>query len=120
MGNGESPAESVAKKVPLEAIDEKKVMAGLRLCYIALGFVGGIAVIIIAYFILATHSLKPLAQPLTEESLKLYREARSIVVDDILKVSDRLLGSVLVPILTLLLGYIFGSREDRTSSKEGD
>lgn len=74
----------------------------------------------IAYLFFTTYPMKSLAQPLTQESIQLYKEARSVVVDDVLQISNLFLGSVLLPILTLLLGYMFGSREEKMETSEGD
>jgi hypothetical protein len=103
-----------------KSMEEIKARAGLLLCYIAIGLVGLVSLIVMVSFFFTTHSLKSLAEPLTQESLQVFKEARSIVVEDLLKVSDRLLGNVLLPVLTLLLGYIFGSREEKAESGEGD
>jgi len=126
MGNGGSErgresVESVKIEAPSrKSMREMKTRAGLILCYIAIGLVGLVSLIMVMYFFFATHSLKSLAQPLTQDSLQIYKEARSAVVDDITRIGDRLLGNVLLPVLTLLLGYIFGSREERAEPKEGD
>lgn len=105
---------------PPKSMKLMKMRAGLILCYIAIGLVGLVSLMMIIYFFSATHSLKSLAQPLTQESLQIYKEARAAVVDDVLRVGNLFLGSVLLPILTLLLGYMFGSREDKSETNEGD
>ena len=102
-----------------EKIKRMKARAGIRLCYIAIGLVGLVSIIVIIYFFSATYPLKSLSQPLTQESIQIYREARSAVVDDVLKVGDQILGKLL-PILTLLLGYVFGAREEKAENEEGD
>jgi len=103
-----------------ESVKVMRARAGLILCYIAIGLVGLVSLMMIIYFFVATYSLKSLAQPLTKESLEIYKEARSAVVDDVLRVGNLFLGTVLLPILTLILGYMFGSREDRAETKEAD
>jgi len=128
--NDQKPDEVELK--PQGKIDEKKLSpigsvkeisviktkAGLTLCYTTLGFIGLISIILIIYFFTATNSLNSLAQPLTQESLQLYKEAKSAIADDVVKISDRFLGSILLPILTLLLGYMFGSREEKENREE--
>jgi hypothetical protein len=117
----EAPSYGFSPKlISRESVKVMRARAGIILCYIAIGLVGLVSLIMIIYFFVATHSLKSLAQPLTEESLKIYKEARSAVVDDIAKVGNLFLGSVLLPILTLLLGYIFGSKEERAEANEED
>lgn len=105
---------------PRKSMKEMKTRAELILCYVAIGLIGLESLIMITYFLLATYPLKSLAQPLTEESLRIYKEARSAVVDDVLSIGNLFLGSILLPILTLLLGYMFGSREEKGETTEGD
>jgi hypothetical protein len=119
----ELPAETieVGKVLPPQpTIERTKAWAGIVLSYITLGFIGLESLIMIVYFFCATYSLKSLGQPLTQESLQIFKEARSAVVDDVLKIGNLFLGSVLLPILTLLLGYIFGSRTKEVETGEGD
>ena len=109
--------------LPHDAATVIKIMkerAGVVLCYIAIGLVGLVSLAMIIYFFAATYSLKSLAQPLTQELIQIYKEARAAVVDDVLRVGNLFLGSVLLPILTLLLGYMFGSREEKAETDEGD
>lgn len=109
--------------LPRRSTREMKTRAGLMLCYIVIGLIGLESLIMIVYVFAATYSLKPLEQPLTQESLQIYKEARSVVVDNVLKLGNLFLGSVLLPILTLLLGYMFGSRAEKAElqeSEEGD
>jgi len=39
-------------------------------------------------------------------------------MEEVVKISDQLLAKILLPILTLLLGYIFGSREKNDGGRE--
>jgi len=103
---------------PQPTIGRMKTWAGIILCYVTIGLIGLESLIMIVYFFSATYSLKSLAQPLTQESLQIYKEARDAVVDDVMKIGNLFLGSVLLPILTLLLGYIFGSRAGKAESEE--
>ena len=117
----ELPPETieVGKVLPPEpTIERTKTWAGIILSYITLGLIGLESLIIIIYFFSATYSLKSLAEPLTQESLQVFKEARSAVVEDVLKIGNLFLGSVLLPILTLLLGYIFGSRAKKAETEE--
>lgn len=130
MGNGELNEGRESYKIeapqsqwylpPKSMREMMKTRAGLILCYVVIGLIGLESLIMIVYLFSATYPMKSLAQPLTEESLRIYKEARSAVVDDVLQISNLFLGSVLLPILTLLLGYMFGSREENTETNEGD
>jgi hypothetical protein len=115
MGSEGSDRERKSERIGTSALKSMKgtTRAGIRFCYIIIGLIGLLSLIMVIYFFAATHSLRPLAQPLTQESLQIYKEARSTVVDDITRIGDQLLGNVLLPTLTLLLGYIFGSREEK-------
>jgi len=116
----EVPSEKIKRLPQRWSMKEMRTRAGLILCYVAIALVGIVALMMIIYFFFATYSLKSLAQPLTEESLRIYKEARAAVVDDVLRVGNLFLGSVLLPILTLLLGYMFGSREEKDEVAEED
>jgi len=119
-GRNDERIKERVKQPPQRSMKEMRIRAGLILCYVAIGLVGIVALMMIIYFFSATHSLKSLAQPLTQESLQIYKEARAAVVDDVLRVGNLFLGSVLLPILTLLLGYMFGSREEKGEATEED
>ena len=103
---------------PEPTVGRMKTWAGIILCYVTIGLIGLESLIMIIYFFSATYSLRSLSQPLTQESLQVYKEARGAVVDDVMKIGNLFLGSVLLPILTLLLGYIFGSRAGKAESEE--
>jgi len=97
-----------------------KTRVGLILCCVVIGLIGLESLIMIVYFFAATYPLKSLAQPLTQESIQFYKEARAAVVNDVLSIGNLFLGTVLLPILTLLLGYMFGAREEKGETTEGD
>ena len=112
--------ESAESKVESDAIEGGKTWAGITFCYIIIGLIGLESLILIVYFFAATYSLESLGKELSADSVRMLKEARGAVVDDVLKVGNLFLGSVLLPILTLLLGYIYGSRARETGSEEGD
>lgn len=112
------PVEFAIEEVKSDAIESEKTWAGIKFCYIIIGLIGLESVIMILYFVFATYSLKSLVQPLTTESVEIFKEARAAIVDDILRISNLFLGSILLPILTLLLGYIYGARSKRLDSEE--
>ena len=113
------PLESVERVVKADSIEGTKTWAGIILCYVTIGLIGLESLIMIIYFFAATYSLKSLGEPLTQDSIRAYKEARAAVVDDVVKISDQILGKLL-PVLTLLLGYVFGAREERAEIEEGD
>ena len=124
MGGDVLPPESIATKVqltPIESTERIKTKMGLKLCLIVIIFIGLESLIMMIYFFIATHSLKPMvAQAMTEETVRAYAEARRAVVEDVLKMGNLFLGSVMLPILTLLLGYMFGSRSEEADTEEED
>ena len=85
--------------------------AAVVFCYIIMCLVGLVLISIIIYLFASMHHLK--LSGLTQESLQIYKEGRSMVLEEVVKIGEQLLVKVLLPILTLLLGYIFGSREKR-------
>ena len=107
---------SKSKELPSSgavSVDEKIKLTGLNLCYITIGLIGLVAVILIIYYFVATSSLESMIGSPTKDTIQIYKDARAAITDDIVKISDRFLGSILLPILTLLMGYMFGSREEK-------
>jgi len=100
------------------SISEKTQLTGLTMCYITLSLIGFVTIVLIAYFYIATNSLESVIGSPTTDTIQLYKDARSAITDDIVKIGDRFLGSILLPILTLLMGYMFGSREEKSRKEE--
>lgn len=82
------PVEFAIEEVKSYAIESEKTWAGIKFCYIIIGLIGLESVIMILYFVFATYSLKSLVQPLTTESVDIFKEARAAIVDDILRISN--------------------------------
>ena len=110
-----SDGEIANKVLPPDAAYTKirlmEVKAGVILCYIVIALLAVILVGIMIYFFASMRHLK--LSELTTESLQVYKDARSVVIEEVVKISDQLVAKILLPILTLLLGYIFGSREKK-------
>jgi len=92
-----------------ELMPEKEI-AGLVLAGVVLGLITVFTLTVIIYWFRTAPSLNSFGVPVTEESLKLYKEASQVIFDRISKMLDIIIVTVLLPILTLILGYIFGSR----------
>jgi hypothetical protein len=88
------------------------------MCYITIGLIGFVAIVPIVYFYIAANSLESVVVSPTTDTIQLYKDAKSAITDDIVKIGDRFLGSILLPILTLLMGYMFGSREGKSKKEE--
>ena len=124
-GGAERERESVGfdssieyKQTEEPKIKDIKTRIGLKLCMITIiGLVALEAVVVIAYFLITWYSVRSFDQTATAELLTSYNEARSAIADDILKIGEQFLGK-LVPVITLLLGYMFGSRMEK--DEEGD
>lgn len=124
-GGAERERESVGFDASIEykqteepKIKDIKTRIGLKLCMITIiGLVALEAVVVIAYFLITWSSVRSFDQTATAELIKSYNEARSAIADDILKIGEQFLGK-LVPVITLLLGYMFGSRMEK--AEEGD
>lgn len=65
-----------------------------------------VIICIVIYLLVFMPSIK--LASLTEDQLKIYKEVRVIVMDEAMKIGDQFLLKLWLPILTLLLGYIFG------------
>ncbi|MBD3181169.1 hypothetical protein GF312_02685 [Candidatus Poribacteria bacterium] len=124
MGNGNSDnkvsiGDITSKKIPSDGSDKDirilQVRAGVVLCYISIALVGASSIIMIIYYIVSIGDFREILKVTNgstdTELIQKYKEVSGIAVDNILRVSERIIGSILVPILTLLLGYIFGSKE---------
>ena len=101
MGSGGTEPNDGRESVSVEALSKQstkeiKLRADIKLqSIITLTVVGLVSGIIMLYFIFAMYCLA----------------WQKRAVDDVIKVGDQFLGKLL-PILTLLLGYIFGSRRE--------
>jgi len=111
----EAVAEVQIKSI--ESIERMKARFGLYLCLTVIILIGVESAMMLIYLFVDMNSLKSL---LTGDSIQLYSEARRAAVDGMLKIGNLFLGSVLLPILTLLLGYLFGSRSEQAETEEGD
>ena len=116
-GSRESISDGEIAKVVLPSdaanpdIRFMEAKAGVILCYAVVALLAVILVGIMIYFFASMRGLK--LSELTTESLQVYKDARSVVMEEVVKISDQLVAKTLLPILTLLLGYIFGSREKK-------
>ena len=99
---------------PVESIERMKARVGLYLCLAVIILIGIESVMMLTHFFVDIHSLKSL---LAGDSIQLYSEARRAAVEGILKIGNLFLGSILLPILTLLLGYLFGSQVGREETE---
>ena len=77
------------------SISEKIQITGLNLCYITIGLIGLVSIVLIIYFYIATRSIELAIGTPTKETIQFYKDARAAITDDIVKISDRFLGSVL-------------------------
>jgi hypothetical protein len=101
-----------------KSIKLMKTRAGLDLCKITIiSLVILELVVVVVYLLITLLPLRSLNQPLDQESIKTYGELRSAMAGDVLKIGEQFLGKLL-PIITLLLGYMFGSREEKVEVEE--
>ncbi len=56
--------------------------------------------------------------PVTAESLGLYQKATDLVFQRVASLIDQVVIKTLLPVLTLLLGYIFGARSGKLDSSD--
>ena len=79
---------------------------GIRASYVVLGIILLVLVGIIIYLMVSMSTIK--ITSLAEDQLRIYKETRVVVMDEALKLGDQFLLKLLLPVLTLLLGYVLG------------
>ena len=89
---------------------------GYRLAIYLLIYLGTVTAILLAeYFVNAPST--PSGTALDESSLALYKQLSQISLNRTVKLFEILVLTGFLPVLTLVLGYIFGTREaDRSES----
>ena len=73
---------------------------------------------LLVYLLLATPQVRDFGSPATEASLSLYQKASDVVFQRVTSLVDQVVIKILVPLLTLLLGYVFGSRSGQDSQRD--
>jgi ABC-type Fe3+ transport system permease subunit len=109
VGKNQFSESDLAGKLPEDVEVEISLMraqAGIKFCYIVFILVALMLICIFIYLFVSMSGIK--LSEATKESLEVYKEARGLVMEEAMKISDQLLAKVLLPVLTLLLGYIFG------------
>jgi hypothetical protein len=80
---------------------------------------GVIAVIVVFTLAILSHwmwtalPITVFGNPVTAESLALYQKARDAAFQQVTSLIDMLVLKAFIPILTLILGYIFGTQVDQ-------
>ena len=113
VDNGESRPSVTSREVSNDILPADNVSMslkvidfGIRASYVILGFMFLVLIGVIVYLLVSMSYLT--VPSLTEESFKVYKDARSMILDEAMKIGDQFLLKLLLPVLTLLLGYIFG------------
>lgn len=73
-------------------------------------------VVILAYWFLSAPSLSDFGNPVTSESLRLYKEASDLAFQRTTTLAGLVVGSTLLPVLTFVLGHAFGSQAASSST----
>lgn len=84
--------------------------AGFRMAGAVLGLIAFFSAAGVGYWMLATPAIAEFGSPVTAESLALWQKASDLVFQRITTLFDQVVIKVLLPVLTLLLGYVFGAR----------
>lgn len=84
--------------------------AGFRLVWAILGLIALLALGLLVYLAVAMPSIDAFGDPVTAESLAFYQKASDLVFERVTTLLDQVVIKTLVPVLTLLLGYVFGTR----------
>lgn len=94
--------------------------AGVWLCLAVLALLGLVVVGLLLYPMLAAPSLESFGTPATAESLGLWREASDVSFQRATSLLDQVAIKMLLPLLTLLLGYVFGATVGHRAAAEGN
>jgi hypothetical protein len=89
------------------------VRAGFWLLCGMLALVGLLVVGVGAYLAVVLPSPESFGTPPTAESLARWDQASTAVFGRVTGLMDQMVGKVLLPVVTLLLGYVFGTRADQ-------
>ena len=93
--------------------------AGLAFAYWTLGALCAFLLVILGYWFLQAPRLSDFANPVTAESLRLYKEASDLAFQRTTTLAGIVAGSTLLPVLTFVLGHAFGSQAASSSSGQG-
>jgi hypothetical protein len=94
--------------------------AGVRLLGAVLGLIALLVIVLLVYLAVATPSITAFGSPVTADSFALYQKTSDVVFQRVTSLVDQIVIKTLVPILTLLLGYVFGARAGRLPPEEGN
>ena len=121
-GDGDIERVTIEDLVRGESLPQKSrdlpplARVGYRLAIFLLLYLGAMTAVLLAeYFVNAPSA--PSGTALDETTLALYRELSQISVDRTVKLFQILVLAGFLPVLTAVLGYIFGTRgDDRSES----
>lgn len=91
----------------------EKDWAGIVLAGVVLALIAIFSLILTIYWFRTAPSLESFGTPVKQESLQLYKEASNIAFESVYKILDLIVLTVLLPVLTLILGYLFGTRSKK-------
>lgn len=84
--------------------------AGVWQSWVVLGLITIFLAGLLVYLVLATPGLGEFGSPVTADSLAQWQKASDVVHQRVTGLVDLVVFKILLPLLTLLLGYVFGSR----------
>jgi hypothetical protein len=95
--------------------------AGFRLLWAVLILIAALLLALLAYLAVVAPRVTDFGVPVTTDSLALYQRASDQVFQRVTDLVDQVVIKTLLPVLTLLLGYVFGARVGQSSPpREGD
>jgi len=94
--------------------------AGIRLAYWLLAALVGLLVADLGHWFFTAPSISQFEQPITTESLRLYKEASDIAFSRVTTLANVIAGNTLLPVLTFVLGHSFGAQAARASVEGGE
>ncbi|MDP2935031.1 MAG: hypothetical protein Q8O86_00915 [Dehalococcoidia bacterium] len=89
---------------------------GFKLLWAVLGAIIALSLAIVLFWTLGAPRASDFGSPITADSLALYQKASESFSQHLTSLFEQVVVKVLLPVLTLLLGYVFGSRAGQSES----
>jgi hypothetical protein len=92
--------------------------AGFWLLWAVLGLIALLLAGLLIYLAVATPDLTAFGSPATPDSVALHARTSEVVFQRVTTLLDQVVIKTLVPVLTLLLGYVFGARAGQPTAPD--
>ena len=111
---GEQEYQDLAEQMRREIREPVFVVrAGFWLLCTILGLIGVLLVGVLGFVVFGTPSIESFGNPPSAESLARWKDVSETVFGRATGFADLAILKILLPVATLLLGYVFGTRADQ-------